>query len=324
MKKTTQMLLIAALAPVLCFAQEKPATKTPSASETLVAAAQDATTLDQVAALETQFAAAYKDWTANERISAMGALVNAAMKAKDQEYALEILTKYTPDFETSTNWGVWRYYSIVKVAPWYAQRAALQVVKTPAALDALLAGYFGTSLYPARLLADGQDNRTYSLAYMTWYIATAAARVNHPQAVNFALAAYRTASMADAKALDRAVSSVAAALKAADMNLARANAWIDSQNTGQPGVTFTSAELATPAVLASVPAVAAIVMADPAKALAAAKAQYRVAATSKAIDAAIYGIADVLKAHDLNLARANAWIAAQKGGESFDLTLEAK
>ena len=108
------------------------------------------------------------------------------------------------------------------------------------------------------------------------------------------------------------IAAVATALKGKDFNLARANAWIEGQNTSTPACPLTDAEKALPT-----PLVGATYLPD--VSIAKAKEAYRAATTAPEVDTSIYAIATALKAIDLNLARANAWIESQKDGTAFEL-----
>jgi len=182
----------------------------------------------------------------------------------------------------------------------------------------VVSAFYKTDLIPEELT--GEDSRLNRLYASLYFAAQTAARVGDPEAINWALAAYRAAPMNNQKYMDYSIATVASALKAKDFSLVRANAWIEGQNTGEPSVTFTPEESALPKVLEEVPAIVAHF--DWPASLAAGKESYRMADSNKVLDGAIYQIATVLKGHDLNLARANAWIASQKSGTEFDLVLD--
>ena len=182
----------------------------------------------------------------------------------------------------------------------------------------VVSSFYKTDLIPEELT--GPDSRLKRLYASLHFAARTAARVGDPEALNWALAAYRAAPMNHQRYMDYSIATVASALKAQDFNLVRANAWIEGQNTGEPSVTFTPEELAIPAVLEGVPSIVAHF--DWPTQLAERKEGYRVANSSKTLDIQIYAIATVLKGHDLNLARANAWIESQKSGTEFDLVLD--
>ena len=322
MKKTTIALLIAALAPALGFAQGSPATPTPSLFGSLASRLRAATTLDEVANLEKEIAADLPNLIPTDAATLALSLSSAYQGCASRHltvggyWTLGVIPKYAPDWDNSTALAVRNYYMDAVVGPVFAKVCSSDIphAKTPAELDSLISAYFAKNIMPDRFQALA-DSRLFARGGIVTEIAKAALRVGHPEALPFAIFAYRTTSMASPKAVDDSVARVAAALKAKDMNLTRANTWIGGQNTGTPAVAITDTEKAIPTVfqpMTGVPAFMPITM-D------AAKAQYRVAGTSGEIDAAIYAIATALKAQDMNLARANAWIKSQKDGTAFDL-----
>ena len=313
MKNTMKWLLIAALAPVLCLAQEKPTqpTKAQEMSQRLF----DSKTLDDVAGLEKELAANLADFSTAELDTIPYSLARAYLRCirsgqvPSGNWIYDVIPKYTPNWNESESTSLHCYYNRWISVPAYQKLIAeMAKVQTPAELDAVLAGYFSKNLLPERLQADSRDygsNNVHS-------IASAATRVGHPEATNWALLNYKLTSMSTEK-LDPAVGTVAAALKAKDFNLTRANAWIEGQNTGSPAVSFTDAEKAAPSVIpAELSGYFPVTMQ-------AAKEKYRAASAQAQIDDGIYAVAMALKAQDLNLARANAWIKSQKDGTPFDL-----
>lgn len=328
MKKTMTMLLIAALAPVLGIAQEKPAVPTPAPSPTPTAAQELASkiaasqSLAEVASLEKELAANLATFTPAEITSIAVPLWVAYARCVQRKEAApgnwtrDVLPRYVPDWNTSTDRVVALYYGA-----WISQPAAvafseaLKTANTPAEFDSLVAGYLSKNLLPERLQAK-YDSRADCVGIALASMSTAATRIGHPEAINYALAKYRLAPMNNEASLNAAVRDVATAIKAKDSGLARANVWIEGQNTGVPAVSLTEQEKALPAALQ---AVAATLPAYLPVALEAAKQNYRTASAPAQIDAAIYMVAAALKAQDVNLARANAWIKSQKDGTPFDL-----
>ena len=223
-----------------------------------------------------------------------------------------VLPKYIPEWATSTAGPVVSYYQHYLSAPVNAKFVKdMNSVKTVDSFNATMSTYLAANVMPERLqaLSDNRE-RTTTLSLAT----TAAIRVGHSEAVNYALALYCSKPFNKLQ-INSTVSTVAKALKAKDMNLMRANAFIACQNTGVGAPTITSGERALPTVLAASPVAHLF---QPAS-LETAKAKYRSAATSGAVDAGVYEIAEVLKGMDLNLVRANAWIKSQKDGTPFDL-----
>jgi len=314
MKKTMTTLLIAALAPVLCLAQEKPTqpTKAQEMSQRLL----DSKTLDDVVALEKELAANLADFSTAELDPILYRLVLAYSRCAQRgqvvsgNWVYDVIPKYIPNWNESKSLSLsWYYNRWISVPSYQEMLVNMEKSKTPAELDAVLAGYFSKNLLPERIQADSRNYGSNNVHG----IASAAVRVGHPEAINWALLNYKLTSMCTEKKLDPAVGTVAAALKAKDFNLTRANAWIEGQNTGSPAVSFTDAEKATPPVIpAELSGYFPLTMQ-------AAKEKYRTASAQTQIDAAIYAVATALKAQDLNLARANAWIKSQKDGTPFEL-----
>jgi len=323
MNKTMTTLLIAALAPVLgLFAQEQPAAPTPTKAQDLVSRIVASKSLADVASLEKELAANLSTFAPAEIPSIATQLWLAYSRCVQRKevapgnWTRDVFPRYVPDWDTSTEWTVATYYGA-----WISQPAvlalsdALKKVKALAEFDALVAGYLSKNLLPERLQAKW-DSRSDNVGVVVTSMSTAATRLGHPEAINYALAKYRLVPMNNEAALNTAVRDVATAIKANDSGLARANAWIEGQNSGVPSVPITEQEKALPAALQ---AVAATLPAYLPVSLEAAKQAYRSAATPAQIDVSIYMVAAALKSQDLNLARANAWIKSQKDGTPFDL-----
>ena len=309
-------LLIAALAPVLGFAQENPAPQ-PSVTQRLTTQLNASKTLDEVVALEKEMAANLAVLSPTEK-DVLSRLLYQAYRnciARKQvvsgRWICDVFPKYIPGWETATGNGVHAFYNEWVAKPALTQLwASLDKVKNPAEFDAAVAGFFSTNLLPARL-QEKWDSRAARPFVCLPKISEAASRIGHPEALNYALLAYRLIGMDSEEGINIATAAVASALKSKDSNLARANAWIEGQNTGSPTVTFTEQEMARPS--AAIPASLQV------GTLQDAKEKYRSAKTQAALDLGIYAVANALKAQDLNLARANAWIKAQKDGTPFEL-----
>jgi len=166
------------------------------------------------------------------------------------------------------------------------------------------------------------------IAYsFTLAIYSAAAR--RPDALQWAKANYTLSNLAQ---VNNAIDIVTRAFRAADGNIARANAYIDYQKSGTGENPL--AEITLPAALlehiakidptsASLPARINLNIAkgDFAGALDLAKTDYATA-NRENLSRSVDRIATVLKAHDGNVLRANDYIQSQKDQKPFDLTLE--
>lgn len=323
--KTRTLLLIAALVSGLSFAQAEPATETQPKTEfqQLAESLKAAETPEALYAWERDaFAPKLGELKEKELqllVPDMANKYHSVGKVAGGYNAalLALVPKYVPNWETSDSVLSEAFYRLRYVVPAFlALRASAQAATTKDELASVVAEYFAKNLYPERFV--GKDSRDFTFLNIANHIATSAIRLGAPDAVNWTMVLYRLTDIKTQYRVDAAIGLVASALKAKDFNLTRANAFVEGQNTGQPAVEFTAGELALPPVIANLSVFANL---DTTAALAAAKESYRQAKTSAQVDAAIYRIADVLKAHDLNLARANAWIEAQKNGETFDLTL---
>jgi len=171
------------------------------------------------------------------------------------------------------------------------QSAAAQ---TPADIDAALAAF----PYPL-------DRAVTQMGQLI----RAAIRVDHPEALQFALTGYR---YIPAQHVTSYVSMVAGALKNKDGTLARANAWTAQQNTGEDKVKFTAEELKPPAALASA-------VPTPQAQLEIALQLYRQADREVSLNQAVEKIASALRAIDHDLVRQNAFIEAQREGKKYDI-----
>jgi len=325
MKTTTW--LIAILAPVLAFAQEPTPSPTPSEAHLFAQRLTNATTLAQVADLETEFASKLDQWSRPERDGLLRGLIAAYSRVfPGGKWQFNVIPKYVSwggTWEATGDLPATYYVNILGPVVFRKMYDDTSAVTTVQQLDSLAEQYFSTNAYPEFIAAQNKDSRSYNAGAVLQELAGLAAALGHPQAVNWALQNYRNTSLRAGSRtnIDLAVQVVAQALKAKDLNIARANAWIESQNTGQPGVVFTEDELALPTALAPVADKPWLATGTQAQ-LDAAKRLYVSSKSSAGIDAAIIDIANVLKAKDLNLARANAWIEAQKTGQAFDLKLE--
>ena len=313
MKTPATLLLIAALSSVLCFAQEVPT------STTLITQLNTAPNVAAVAALEATFASNLSSYSDSARSDVANALWRAYTKCVarkevvDGYWTIAVLPRYVANWDASTVSACAAFYSsVVGIPATNAFMTRLKGVQTPNQFDAQVSAYFATNPLPERLQADF-DSRKWSTSAVLAAMGRAATRVGHPEALNYTLLAYKQQSIrTDNETINGSISSVAAALKAKDFNLTRANTWIEGQNTGTPSVTFSTAELAKPTLLVSATWFPDI-------SIEAAKAAYRAATTPFQIDGAVYQVATALKAIDLNFARANAWITAQKNGTAYDL-----
>lgn len=160
-------------------------------------------------------------------------------------------------------------------------------------------------------------------------LAEYAAAARRPDALQWAKANYDICDLAQ---INRAIDVVTRAFRATDGNIVRANAFIDHQKTGE-GDNPLAGTAVPPALLArlgendlaNVPSVTRIRLliakGDFPAALDAAKTEYATASREN-LSRAVDRIAAVLKAHDGNVLRANAYIQSQKDQKPFDLTLE--
>lgn len=320
MKTTIKTLLIAALTSVLCYAQEATPTPTPTPAQALVAQLVNSKTVAEVAALEIAFAQNLSSFSKSEISGIAERLYQAYARCAVRKevvggyWTIAVIPRYTPDWDNGLSYASATYYAAVQVSP--ALNAALRglsAAKTPAQFDAVVNAYFAANVYPERFQARCDSRKCDLVGLAIPGIALASARVGHPQAINWSLLNYRLTSIGVSEtASSNSIAAVGGALKAKDFNLTRANVWIEGQNTGTPACVFTDAEKALPT-----PLVGATFLPD--VTVATAKETYRAALTAKSIDKGIYAIATALKAIDLNLSRANAWIAAQKDGTPFEL-----
>jgi hypothetical protein len=131
--------------------------------------------------------------------------------------------------------------------------------------------------------------------------------------LKWAVAFYRFTRFND-RDIKLASEYIASALKAEDMNIVRANQWLEGNY-----------KLEGDFSLAALPANAQnqsfeyMLAANPSAALQSAISSYRAAITSTSLNAAVENVARALKAVDLNLVRANQWVAFQKGEGEFDI-----
>lgn len=313
MKNITKWLLITALAPVLGFAQE-----TPTKSQDLNARIAAAQSLDAAVALETEFAANLADFKPKDRATLAYQLMCAYQRAANRgevprgAWISNVLPKYISDWNQSTGPEVIAYYNTWITTPAIED---LKKAQTPAEFDSLVAAFFSKNQLP-EWLHGVADSRTGLVKSTLDALSDTATRVGHSEAINYALAQYRVTGMQYAPMLNSAVNRVAVALKATDLNLTRANVWIEGQNTGTPAVVLTERETALPGAIQTIsPSLPGILPVS----LDAALQKYRAATTPATLDGAIYQVATALKARDLNLARANAWIKSQKDGTPFDM-----
>jgi len=176
---------------------------------------------------------------------------------------------------------------------WNVANEKFTAAQTPADIDAALAA-FPYSLERA-------------LPQMSLLVRSAI-RVGHPEALQFALTAYRYVPLIN---VTSAVQSVATALKNKD-GIARANAWTAQQNTGESKVAFTAAELKPPAALASV-------VPTPQEQLERAIGEWRQADREIMLTIAVEKIANALRARSHTTLEQNAFIEAQREGKPFDI-----
>jgi len=177
---------------------------------------------------------------------------------------------------------------------WVAANEKFTAAQTPADIDAAL------DAFPYSL------ERAFPQMSL---LVRAAIRVGHPEALNFALVAYRYTPLIN---VTSAVTNVASALKNKDGTLTRANAWTAQQNTGTDKAAFTAAELKPPAALATV-------VPSPQAQLDAAMAEWRQADREVMLNIAVEKIASALRAIDHDTLRQNAFVEAQRDGRKFEI-----
>jgi hypothetical protein len=145
-------------------------------------------------------------------------------------------------------------------------------------------------------------------------IASVKAIRKSPDALGWAKLCYLTATFASTQG---GVNTVTQALRAADGNLIRANAFISAQK--DPSLPNVLADVKTPDVKLplSLSNVAAVIAGDKAGGLKAAYQNYVTANGNVQLNAAIDSVAQTLRDVDGNLIRANAYVDAQKNGTAF-------
>ena len=320
MKKNITTLLIAAITSVLCFAQESPVIPPVAPVElTLGQKLQATKTIAEVAGLEAGLSSTFSTYNEEQASSIAGDLRQAYDRCVSRHevvggyWTLGILPKYVLNWDTSASIGCVSWFTNTLVYPARSVLIAnIKNARTAAALNSAVTAYLSTNLFPARLQATN-DSRKTAVDEMSANVAQSALAIGHPEAINWALCVYRQCPVsAKSDKMDGSVKLVAAALKAKDFNLVRANAWIQGQNTGTPACAFTDDEKTTPSLLVASPYL-------PDLSIDTAKVAYRVAKSGPEIDTAIYKVATALKALDFNLSRANGWIKSQKDGTSFIL-----
>jgi hypothetical protein len=275
-----------------------------------------AATLAEVAAVEVKYAASLPSLTATEKMAALSKLFQAytrvAGSASGMDWIYGVFPKYVPNWETSTAPQAVQYYHYYNTVPATAKlQKDMAAAATVADFDAVMNAFLSKNVMPERL-QELEDNRTWGAIFPNAVVQ--AVRLGHPEALNYALTFYRATGF-QATQINPSVALVARAMKAKDMSLARANAFIACQNTGEAMPVITPEERATPAAIAASSVASAFV----APSLDKAKAKYRLASTSADVDGGVYEIAKALKGMDLNLVRANAWIKSQKDGTAFEL-----
>ena len=122
------------------------------------------------------------------------------------------------------------------------------------------------------------------------------------------------------------INAIASALRAADLNLVRSNAFIQFQKDGQgenvleaiPVPDAAAAALSNSSPLSA--AIAALIKGDKPSALRIAFNSFASAETNDSLNAAVGLVAQILRNIDGNLIRANAFVTAQKNGEAFEIT----
>ncbi len=160
-------------------------------------------------------------------------------------------------------------------------------------------------------------------------LAELAASARQPDALQWAYANY---AICDLARINHAIDIVTQAFRAQDENVIRANAYIEYQKTGagenplaNQGIPQSLAERLAAVNLTETHTASrvAILIAqgDFEAALDVAKTDYATAPRAT-LSRAVDRIAAVLKAHDGNVIRANAYIQSQKDQTPFDLTLE--
>ena len=311
------MLLLAALTTGLNFLQAEPEAQPKTQAQLLTESLAAVTTPEALWAWEREiFYPRQRDLSDTERVQLARGL------ARQYEKVGKVASGYSqslPVILARYQYGHREMYQNRDVIPaLHAFFRSIGASKTKEELATLVEGYFSKNWYPETL--EGFDSRVEYPSAGVRLLATASIRLGAPDALNWALVYYRIADLRSPRAVEESINIVATALKATDFNITRANAWVEGQNTGVPAVEFTNGEQVLPKALSGISAFSPIL--DTPLRFVAAKEQYRTAKTSAQVDMAIYRIANVLKAHDLNLVRANAWIEAQKSGTTFDLALE--
>ena len=172
----------------------------------------------------------------------------------------------------------------------------LKAANTPAEFDNAL------SMFP--------HSRDRLLPYL-FDMATAANKVWHPCAINYALMSF---IHGPTSAYDSNVGAVAAALKNTDGNINRANQWIEQQGTGKNKVTFTEKELRTPALFEKH-------LPTRQKKLEEAIARYGAASDSFSLNNAIEFMVRALTAYDFDIVRARAFEEDSRAGKIIRIEL---
>lgn len=238
----------------------------------------------------------------------------------------EKLPLYIPNFSTNTSRVTRDYYvySVLYQASLHFA-PAIRAVKTREEFNSVITEWLGSNLLPPRV-AEQNDSRFYVLKNFGYVAIEKAVSLNMPGAINWAVLGYRMAE--NDRQIDRSVAQIARALKAKDLTLTRANAFIDAQNSGGD-IPLDVDEVAPPAAI--VPLVPhsnsiahLVTVAEFDAALDIAIREYRSAKSAKSVELAVNKIAHVLRAYDLHLGRANAFIDAQQSGAAFDLELSSQ
>lgn len=264
---------------------------------------------------ETQDGLAYQIWLAYRQAN-----INSKIRVGWEH---EKLPEYIKNFSSSSSMVTTSYYNsatLYQASLFFAP--AIRAAKNEQEFNDVLEMWFAENKLPERV-ADIRDHREAMIRNYIRQIVRDAIKLNVSESINWALIYYRLADNEDN--INEAIDYVAQAIKAKDFNLTRANAFIESQNAGGENI-LSKGEMAAPAVLNDFSNQATsfsefLIVGNLEQALSSALKSYRSAGTSSAIDLAILNIAKVLRAHDLNLVRANAFIEAQKNGTPFDLEL---
>jgi len=346
MKTNCTATLIAMLLPCVAVAQI-PDERTKAVSDEVKAIQSDrsltpAQKVDRFTGL-----AAQPDLPKHAREVATVARIQALANAKQADQALSEADAFIASGPVST---YQRYLAaVVRLAqtPLAGKEAyvAEQAAALPDDLSVRLRLAAATQIAEAKSKTDPAGAFDYLLASPYWTIdaggsgfplpatlaklAEYAAAARRPDALQWAKANYAICDLAQ---INRAIDIVTRAFRATDGNIVRANAYIDHQKTGEgdnplaetampPALLARIGEIDAASALAATRVQLLVAKGDFSGALDVAKTDYATASRDN-LSRSVDRIAAVLKAHDGNVQRANAYIQSQKEQKPFDLTLE--